>query len=78
MEFESRMRVFIINFVLVFVGITSIYFTTQIHEEFLKEIFSFDFQHIFTFFIIFFIELTVSGILLYKFFSNRRKRNLGN
>ncbi|WP_212955749.1 MULTISPECIES: type IV secretory system conjugative DNA transfer family protein [Bacillus cereus group] len=74
MEFESRMRVFIINFVLVFVGITSIYFTTQIHEEFLKELFSFDFQHIFTFFIIFFIELTVLGILLYKFFSNRRKR----
>lgn len=74
MEFKNRMQLFIINFVLVFVLVTSIYFTNQIHEEFLKEIFNFDFQHAATFFIIFFIELTVLGILLYKFFSNRRKR----
>ncbi|BCC32955.1 hypothetical protein BCM0100_p208 (plasmid) [Bacillus cereus] len=74
MEFESRMRVFIINFVIIFVLITSIYFTQQIHKDFLKEIFIFNFEHVFTFFIIFSLELIVLGMLLYKYFSNRRKR----
>lgn len=74
MEFESKIRVFIINIVLVFIVVTSIYFTGIFHEGFLKELFSFNFEHIFTFFIVFIIELSIIGTLLYKFFSNRRKR----
>ncbi|HGP3677535.1 TPA: type IV secretory system conjugative DNA transfer family protein [Bacillus pacificus] len=74
MEFESKMRVFIINFVIIFVLITSIYFTQQIHENFLKEIFNFDFQHLLTFLFIFFGELALLGAILFRIMTNRRRR----
>lgn len=74
MEFESKLRVFIINIVLVFVVITSIHFTNNFHENFIKELVSFNFEHIFTFLLIFLLQIIPLGLLLYKYFSNRKNK----
>lgn len=74
MEFESKIRLFMINIVLVFVLITSVHFTNNTHEGFVKELFSFNFEHIFTFLLFFLIQIIPIGIALYKFFSNRKNK----
>ncbi|MDX5917482.1 type IV secretory system conjugative DNA transfer family protein [Bacillus cereus group sp. BfR-BA-01026] len=74
MTFESKLRVFIINIVLVFVVITSIHFTNNFHENFIKELVSFNFEHIFTFLLIFLVQIVPVGLLLYKYFSNRKNK----
>ncbi|GAB6590104.1 hypothetical protein bcgnr5378_64170 [Bacillus cereus] len=74
MEFESKIRLFMINIVLVFVVITSFYFTNNIHEEFLKELISLNFEHLFTFLMFFLLQIIPLGFLLYKYFSNRNRR----
>lgn len=74
MEFEGKIRLFMINIVLVFTLITSIHFTNNIHEDFIKELFSFNFDHIFTFFLFFLLQIIPLGLLLYKYFSNRKNK----
>lgn len=74
MEFEGKIRLFMINIVLVFTLITSIHFTSNIHEDFIKELFSFNFDHIFTFFLFFLLQIIPLGLLLYKYFSNRKNK----
>ncbi|WP_220775588.1 type IV secretory system conjugative DNA transfer family protein [Bacillus sp. BML-BC060] len=73
MHSNHKIKEIITNFLLISSLVSSLYFTNEIHKDFMTELLSGDLQHIKTFIILLVSHLFVGFFLMYKFSNNRRK-----
>lgn len=73
MHSNHKIKEIIMNFFLIGSLASSLYFTNEIHTNFMKELISGDLQHIKTFVILLISHLVVGFFLIYKVSNNKKK-----